>query len=296
MYAKYISKDDGAQCESCYSAVMTEHDLPTFQQTVWQYYEANGRRDLPWRQAEAAGLYDPYKIVVSELMLQQTQVPRVVPKFNIFIKAFPSFEALAEAPLSEVLQVWSGLGYNRRAKFLRQTAQVVAGQYGGNLPHERADLVAMPGIGFHTAGAVLAYAYNEPAVFIETNIRTVFIHHFFPGQEKVSDADLLPMIEQSLPEGRAREWYWALMDYGTHLKQNVGNAARLSASYSKQSKFHGSRRQIRGQVLRLLGRAGAQTLEQLQQEIADERLASVLDDLANEGFIESANGRYGLSA
>jgi A/G-specific adenine glycosylase len=275
---------------------MTEHDIPAFQQTVWQYYKANGRRNLPWRQAEPDGLYDPYKIVVSELMLQQTQVPRVVPKFNIFIGAFPSFEALAEAPLSEVLQVWSGLGYNRRAKFLRQTAQVVAGQYGGNLPHERADLVALPGIGFHTAGAVLAYAYNEPVVFIETNIRTVFIHHFFAGQEKVSDADLLPLIEQSLPEGRAREWYWALMDYGTFLKQTAGNASRLSASYSKQSTFHGSRRQIRGQVLRLLGKAGAQTLEQLQQEVADERLASVLDDLANEGLIENANGRYSLSA
>jgi len=272
---------------------MTEHDIPAFQETIWQYYQANGRHDLPWRQNEADGIYDPYKIVVSELMLQQTQVPRVIPKFEIFIKAFPSFEALAEAPLSEVLQVWSGLGYNRRAKFLRQTAQIVSEQYGGNLPHERADLVGLAGIGFHTAGAVMAYAYNEPAVFIETNIRTVFIHHFFPDREKVADSDLLPIIEASIPEGRAREWYWALMDYGTNLKQTVGNKSQASASYAKQSTFQGSRRQIRGQVLKLLGQGG-KSLAGLQGTITDERLVSVLDDLANEGFIESADGMYRL--
>jgi A/G-specific adenine glycosylase len=272
---------------------MTEHDIPALQETVWQYYQANGRHDLPWRQKEADGTYDPYKVVVSELMLQQTQVPRVIPKFEIFIKAFPSFEALAEAPLSDVLQVWSGLGYNRRAKFLRQAAQIVAEQYSGNLPHERADLVALAGIGFHTAGAVMAYAYNEPAVFIETNIRTVFIHHFFPDREKVEDSELLPLIEASIPEGRAREWYWALMDYGTYIKQSVGNKAQASASYTKQSAFEGSRRQIRGQVLKQLGQGG-KTLADLQKVITDERLVSVLDDLANEGFIESTHGTYRL--
>jgi len=269
------------------------HDIDSFRQTVWSYYQANGRHDLPWRQREQDGTYDPYKIVVSELMLQQTQVPRVVPKFVAFIAVFPSFEALANAPLSEVLQVWSGLGYNRRAKFLRQTAQIVAEQYGGNLPHGRDDLVALAGIGYHTAGAVLAYAFNEPAVFIETNIRTVFIHHFFRDADKVPDADLLPLIKEALPESRAREWYWALMDYGSFLKQTVGNASRTSAAYTKQSAFQGSRRQIRGQVLRLLGE-GQRTPEQLRQAITDDRLTGVLDDLANEGFIESTSGRYRL--
>lgn len=274
---------------------MKPSDILTFQQTVWRYYNDNGRHDLPWRQPDAQGTYDPYKIVVSELMLQQTQVPRVVPKFAVFIQAFPSFDALASAPLSEVLQVWSGLGYNRRAKFLRQSAQIVAEQYGGTLPDNRADLVGLAGIGSHTAGAILAYVYNQPAVFIETNIRTVFIHHFFAGQEKVDDAALLPLIEQTLPEGKAREWYWALMDYGTYLKQSVGNASRASAGYAKQSAFQGSRRQVRGQVLRILGE-GQQTPAGLRKAIADERLASVLDDLTREGFIQKVNGRHRLSS
>jgi A/G-specific adenine glycosylase len=272
---------------------MTARNIPAFQQLVWQYYKAHGRHDLPWRQPEADGSFDPYKIVVSELMLQQTQVPRVIPKFTIFIHAFSSFDALAQAPLSEVLKVWSGLGYNRRAKFLRQSAQIVSGQYGGKLPCDRTDLVALAGIGFHTAGAILAYAFNEPVLFIETNIRTVFIHHFFADAENVPDTALLPSIEQALPKDQAREWYWALMDYGTHLKQTAGNASRASASYTKQSAFHGSRRQIRGQVLRLLGEKPLSATE-MRQVISDERLPDVLKDLTREAFIEKVNGRYRL--
>jgi A/G-specific adenine glycosylase len=274
---------------------MTAQQISTFQEAVWQYYQVHGRHDLPWRQAEPDGSYDPYKIVVSELMLQQTQVPRVIPKFAIFVAAFPSFPALAHAPLAEVLQVWSGLGYNRRAKFLRQSAQIVTEQCGGAIPRDRADLVALAGIGFHTAGAILAYAFNEPVVFIETNIRTVFIHHFFADREKVADAELLPLIEQTIPKGRAREWYWALMDYGTYLKQTVGNKSQASASYTKQSAFHGSRRQIRGQVLKLLGPA-PQTLAALQQALPDERLEGVLADLASEGFIEKNGAQYRLGS
>jgi A/G-specific adenine glycosylase len=269
--------------------------IPAFQQTVWQYYQAHGRHDLPWRQPQTDGGYDPYRIVVSELMLQQTQVPRVIPKFQIFIQAFPSFQALASAPLADVLRVWSGLGYNRRAKFLRQTAQIVAEQYGGALPRGRADLVALAGIGFHTAGAVLAYAFNQPVVFIETNIRTVFIHHFFAGQEGVRDAALLPLIQESLPAEKPREWYWALMDYGTHLKQTVGNTAKASAAYTRQSAFHGSRRQVRGQILRVLAEK-QYTLSALHAVIADERLPGVLEDLTKEGFVEKVNGRYRLSS
>lgn len=277
-----------------YSAVVIEQDISVFQQTVWKHYRTYGRHDLPWRQPHD-GAYDPYRIVVSELMLQQTQVPRVIPKFEIFIGAFPSFQALAEAPLSEVLKVWSGLGYNRRAKFLRQTAQIIAEQYDGRLPQERADLVALAGIGFHTAGAILAYVFNQPVVFIETNIRTVFIHHFFAGQEKVSDAALLPLVEESLPSENIREWYWALMDYGTYLKQTVGNASKASVTYARQSAFQGSRRQIRGQLLRLLAEK-QQTFAGLSTVIADDRLSSVLEDLVNEGFIEKVNGQYRLSS
>jgi A/G-specific adenine glycosylase len=267
-------------------------DISAFQDTILHYYAAQGRHDLPWRQAETDGTFDPYKIVVSELMLQQTQVPRVIPKFQDFIAAYPTFAKLAVAPLASVLKQWSGLGYNRRAKFLLQTAQVVQSQHHGLLPNDQRELEALPGIGPNTAGAIRAYAFNEPVVFIETNIRTVFIHHFFADQQNVSDRLLLPFIKDSLPTD-ARTWYWALMDYGTHLKQTVGNLSQLSATYAKQSRFEGSRRQIRGHILRLLAE-GPYSFEQLRREIQDERLEGVLADLLSEGFIERVGSHYQL--
>lgn len=271
-------------------------DIASFQKTVLDYYKASGRHDLPWRLPEFNGIFDPYKIVVSELMLQQTQVSRVVPKFLTFVQIFPNFESLAAAPLHEVLGAWSGLGYNRRAKFLWQAAQEVAVNHNGELPKTSEALVALPGVGPNTAGAILAYAYNQPAVFIETNIRTIFIHHFFPVDAVVKDTELLPVIEQTMPPDGAREWYWALMDYGTHLKQTTANAAaRRSGSYVKQSVFQGSRRQIRGQILRLLA-AQPRTLEELAISITDGRLDGVLLDLQNEGFIDHSNVFYSLRA
>lgn len=273
---------------------MTHSDIPAFQATVLQYYYENGRHDLPWRKPESDGTFDPYKILVSELMLQQTQVPRVIPKFDTFVEAYPSFQSLATAPLSEVLKMWSGLGYNRRAKFLLQTAQLVTGQYNGQLPRLHTDLVALPGIGHNTAGAIRAYAFNEPVIFVETNIRTVFIHHFFKNEGKVADTLLVPLIQGSLPED-TRTWYWALMDYGTNLKQTVGNLSRSSTSYAKQTPFHGSKRRIRGQVLRLLTE-GPYTFERLDWLVGDERLQVVLDDLVREGFIELNDSHYQLRA
>jgi A/G-specific adenine glycosylase len=274
---------------------MADTDIQAFQRLVLDHYRAQGRHDLPWRQPEASGHFDPYKILVSELMLQQTQVPRVIPKFLLFTEAFPSFESLAVAPLSDVLKMWSGLGYNRRAKFLLQAAQVVSAQHKGLLPNDHAELIALPGVGANTAGAIRAYAFNEQVVFIETNIRTVFIHHFFPGEEKVDDKELVKLIENSMTGQDARAWYWALMDYGTHLKQNVGNAAKASATYNKQSKFEGSRRQIRGAVLKLLAE-DSRTLTQLKKTLPDERLEGVLQDLMKEGFVVQKGSAYQLSA
>jgi len=264
-----------------------------FQERIFYYYETAGRHQLPWRLANQDGLFDPYKITVSELMLQQTQVSRVIPKYQEFLKVFPTVQALAEAPLSEVLIHWSGLGYNRRAKFLRQTAQKVCDNFGGSFPRTKNELIQLPGIGANTAGAILAYAFNEPVLFVETNIRTVFIHHFFADQTEVADSALVPLIEASLPLERPREWYWALMDYGSHLKQTVGNLSRASRSYAKQSAFQGSRRQVRGRVLRLLT-SGAHPLQALRKAIDDERLETVLTDLINEGLIERKGAIYQL--
>lgn len=263
-----------------------EQDITAFQREVWQYYERHGRHDLPWRIPRPEGSFDPYKIMVSEIMLQQTQVSRVIPKYLLFLEMFPSVQDVAESPLSDVLRAWQGLGYNRRAKFLWQACTTVWQEYHNKFPQDITELVKLPGIGKNTAGAILAYAYNQPVTFIETNIRTIYIHHFFADQQAIPDASLIAIIEQSLPldASRTREWYWALMDYGTHLKQSVGNLSKLSKSYVKQSTFHGSKRQLRGAVLRQLS-GGSVTLNKLRIALPDERLDSVLADLQHEGLI-----------
>ena len=266
-----------------------------FQRIVLDHYRAYGRHDLPWRLPRPDGSFDPYAVLVSELMLQQTQVQRVIPKFMAFMTTFPTVAQLGTAPLAEVLTAWQGLGYNRRAKFLHQAAKKILADYGGEVPASAAELITLPGIGPNTAGAILAYAYDQPAVFIETNVRTVYIHHFFADERAVADAQVLQAVRTTLPAEEGRVWYWALMDYGTHLKQTLGNLSRASTAYTKQSPFEGSRRQIRGHVLRLLAVAPHQ-LKGLQKEIADERLTTVLEDLEAEGFIMLDGLRYRLRA
>lgn len=270
-----------------------------FQQLVWDYYAAHGRHDLSWRVPNEQG-FDPYAIMVSEIMLQQTQVNRVIPKFQAFMTQFPTIEALAASPLAAVLEAWSGLGYNRRAKFLWQAAQMVVQDFGGQMPRTVDELMMLPGVGKNTAGAIAAYAYDAEVVFIETNIRTVFIHHFFADDTAVRDDSLEPLIRGTVEASKSgagrspRTWYWALMDYGTHLKQTVGNVGRRSATYAKQSAFAGSRRQIRGKVLSLVRQP--MNIEELQEYITDERLVSVLDDLVREKLISCVKNTYTLGA
>lgn len=264
-----------------------------FRETVWDFYRIRGRHDLPWRQAGHDGLFSPYKIMVSELMLQQTQVPRVVPKFTALIAQFPTVQALAGAPLAEVLMAWRGLGYNRRAKFLWQAADMIVRDFGGRLPDDEILLQQLPGIGKNTASAIAAYAFNKPAIFVETNVRTVFIHHFFAAETAVPDAAIVELVRATLDREQPREWYWALMDYGTHLKQTVGNLARSSKVYAKQSKFEGSLRQIRGAVIRSLA-GGSKTQAQLAARIADARLGVVLEALQKEGLIQASGKHYHL--
>lgn len=262
-----------------------------FQVLVMDYYVRRGRHDLPWRQPEADGSFNPYKILVSEIMLQQTQVSRVIPKFHEFLKQFPAVTALAEAPLGQVITVWSGLGYNRRAKYLQQAAQYIVGEYEGQIPNDDTKLVKLPGVGKNSAGAIWAYAFNGPAVFVETNIRTVYIHHFFGNKTGIPDKAITELIEQTLDRDEPRRFYWALMDYGSHLKSTVGNLNKLSKSYVPQSSFVGSRRQVRGQVLKALA-AGPLAPEAFA--ISDARLPAVLQELSREGLIHFRGGRYRL--
>lgn len=262
---------------------------------VVDYYKEQARI-LPWRISKSQGNYNPYHILVSEIMLQQTQVSRVAVKYQDFITRFPTVQSLAEAPLSEVLVCWQGLGYNRRAKFLHQSAKQLIAQNSGELPQSAEELMQLPGVGFNTAGAILAYAFNKSVSFIETNIRTVFIHCLFPGRQNVSDAALMPYINEALDIATkyvtTREWYWALMDYGTHLKSLHKNPSRSSKHYTKQSAFSGSRRELRGKILRQLA-TGSADLTQLQETVkSDPRLTGVIEDLTLEGLIHQDGTHY----
>lgn len=268
--------------------MIDEQIRQNFTETVWEYYQANGRHALPWRLDTS-----PYSVMVSELMLQQTQVQRVIPKYELFIKTFPTIQALASAELGNVLKAWSGLGYNRRAKFLHQAAQVIAHDFDGRFPEDVHELMKLPGIGKNTAGAISAYAFNQPTVFVETNIRTVFIHHFFADSHAVPDNAVSELVAQTIDQEHPREWYWALMDYGAYLKQTVGNRNHQSKHYTKQSKFAGSNRQIRGQVIRLLSEK-PRTKQELSRLITDKRLSEILEHLTSEELIQKQGTTYKL--
>jgi len=263
-----------------------------FKEAVWSHYASSGR-DLPWRVPSHDGTFDPYHILVSELMLQQTQVQRVIPKYRQFLQVFPTVTGLADATLGEVIKQWQGLGYNRRAKFLHASAQKILSDFGGIMPGTPKELESLPGVGRNTAAAICVYAYDQPLSFIETNIRSVYIHHFFNDRTLVDDKDILNLVIETVDHENPREWYWALMDYGSFLKTHVGNASRQSKSYAKQSKFEGSRRQIRGQVLRILSEANT-SQDSLRHKIKDDRLGAVLDDLQAEGFIKRHKNMYVL--
>jgi A/G-specific adenine glycosylase len=258
-----------------------------FQQMVLSHYEQYGR-DMTWRNTT-----DPYQILVSEIMLQQTQVERVTIKFPEFIRAFPDFSSLAAAPLAQVLTVWQGMGYNRRAIALQKCAIRVMNEYNGILPADVAILTTFPGIGRATASSIAAFAFNMPVVFIETNIRRVFIHFFFTDTDTVSDAEILPLVEQALYHENPRVWYWALMDLGSALKKTVSNPNRRSVHYTKQSPFEGSDRNLRGTLLKILLKYQFLEEEEIIGRVAEDphRVRRILSVLEAEGFIEhSGNG------
>ena len=230
-------------------------------------------------------------------MLQQTQVERVVPYYKSFLKRFPTVQKLAEAPLRDVLTLWQGLGYNRRAKMLHQAAKAVVEEYGGKFPKTAQELEKLPGIGAYTAGAVAAFAYNHDGIFVETNIRTVVTHHFFSDQEMVPDSDVRAVLEKMHPVGQARDWYAALMDYGAHLKRSGVRINARAKGYTKQSKFAGSAREVRGAILRLLagGPATRAQLYKLFDTARNPQIIEQLEKLQTEGMIARNGARYSLA-
>jgi len=272
-------------------AVISRGEIRLFQGTIWQYYKREGR-DLPWRKTT-----DSYQILVSEIMLQQTQVERVIEKYEQFLSAFPDFPSLAQAPLKKVLSAWQGLGYNRRALALKYIAQDVMKTFHGIFPSSEDILVKFPCIGKATAGAVAAFAFHKPSVFIETNIRRVFIHFFFRDKENVRDTDIFPLIEKTLDTSDPRQWYYALMDYGSMLAKQKQNPNRKSAHYQQQSPFKGSHRQLRGMVLRAIIAQPSVTESMLLKKLnkAPERVREVLLQLQKEGFIQKKGRQFTIS-
>jgi A/G-specific adenine glycosylase len=266
-------------------------NIRQFQETIWQFYHAAGR-SFAWR-----NVTDPYKILISEVMLQQTQTHRVVDKFEQWLAEFPTIESLASASLRDVLSVWSGLGYNRRGMYLHQCAQRVVNEFAGVIPHDPAILVTFPGIGKNTAASICAFAFNSPTVFIETNIRTVFIHFFFNDQESVHDNEIMPLIIESLDHDNPREWYYALMDYGVMLKKTIPNPSRKSKHHAKQSKFEGSDRQIRGMILRELTNHSFLNMDELINRLQkeDERCKKIVQQMCQDGLIRQKNNQLMIS-
>ena len=274
--------------------MLSAEQVQEFQDIIWDYYHKHGR-DLAWRQPEPDGTFDPYKVMVSEVMLQQTQVLRVEPKYAEFLAAFPDVKHLADAPLESVLKVWQGLGYNRRARFLREAARQIVRDHNGRVPDAFDELCALNGIGKNTAAAILAYAFNQPVMFVETNIRTVYLHHFFADKDGVDDKDIVDLVSRTLDREHPREFYWAIMDYGTHLKATIGSQNMRSKHYVKQSGFQGSTRQLRGIVLRALSEKPCTTTS-LRADLSDDRLDIVLDGLMREGLIQEIDGVLSIAA
>ncbi|MGB8468304.1 MAG: hypothetical protein WCE21_04825 [Candidatus Babeliales bacterium] len=237
--------------------ILTDKQIADFRTDIWDYYRQHGR-SFAWRVS-----HDPYHILVSECMLQQTQTYRVEPKYQQFLEKFPTIHALAAASNQELFTLWQGLGYNRRALFLRETARTIVEQHQGVVPYDAKALIQLPGIGAYSSCSVVTFAYNAPTVFIETNIRTVYIYTFFTAQAAITDAQLYPLVAQTLDHANPRHWYYALMDYGVMLKKNIPNPSRASAHHQKQSSFHGSKRQIRGLIVKLLTNGPIQETELL---------------------------------
>jgi A/G-specific adenine glycosylase len=232
------------------ASTIAEVDLIAFRATILNYYRLHGR-DFLWRQDTA-----PYIVYVSEVMLQQTQTSRVAQLLPVFLARFPNFASLAAAAAGDVLAAWQGLGYNRRAMNLWRAAGMIMSDYAGLLPMDREALIALPGIGPNTAAAILCYAFNRAEAFVETNIRTVYIHHFAALQNQPRDRDILAYVTATMDCADPRRWFWALMDYGVYLKRTVGNLSKQALGQRPQSAFEGSLRQVRGAIVRALSRAG----------------------------------------
>ncbi|MDO8571331.1 MAG: A/G-specific adenine glycosylase [bacterium] len=272
--------------------------IPVFQKMILLWYRENGRHDLPWRKTR-----DPYHILTSEIMLQQTQVDRVIPKYQSFLEKFPTIEMLASAPIPTLLKEWKGLGYNRRALYLQRAVQKIKNEHNGIFPRDVHAIQSLPGVGHYTARAVAAFSFNTPEVFIETNIRRIFIHFFFRGEEGVTDEDIFPYVRRAVWKKDPHAWYSALMDYGAVAMKDIPNPNKKSAHYVRQSRFEGSPRYARAKLVDyLLAKKSGENIVGMQAFFQTdtyllpygntEKLKDLLQSLQREGFLERVGKRW----
>ncbi len=266
--------------------------LKAFYIAIMDFYDRYGRAFV-WRETS-----DPYHILLSEMMLQQTQTARVLPKYQTFLSLWPTLKDLAQAPLDQLLSQWKGLGYNRRALNLRKSA-IQSEAWGWSIPSEQSLLLSLPGVGKATAAAIGAFSFQQKTIYLETNIRRVLLTCFFAEDTQVKDKRLESLLQELLTYVEdPKSWYYALMDYGVLLKTLVPNANVRSAHYTKQSKFENSNRQIRGQLIHLLSDTGAKDQEQviaLLSQFEEERVLYCLGQLKDEGFVEEKNSVYRIA-
>lgn len=260
--------------------------ITAFQKEILDWYKHN-KRDLPWRHSR-----DPYNILVSEVMLQQTQVDRVIPKFFAWMARFPTLASLASASTRDVLLYWSGLGYNRRALYLQRLAQKVVKNNNGIFSQDEKELMQLPGIGQYTARALLCFAFNKQIAVVDTNVRKVILTKFSVVSSQFSDKEMQKIATELLPQGRAYEWNQALMDYAS------ANLKKEKISIPKQAPFKTSKRFYRGQVIRLLlqrSATGKELFDNLENlGISRESFFSILEDMKKDGLIEEKKSRFSL--
>jgi A/G-specific adenine glycosylase len=257
-----------------------------FQNKILQYYKKNGR-DLPWRNTT-----DAYNILISELMLQQTQVSRVIDYYTTWLKTWPTIQHLAQANFKDVLQAWMGLGYNTRGINLHKASKIIVQHYNADVIAAMDEYKKIPGVGKYTSQAVKIFSTNADIVTVDTNIRRIFIHEFDLSQD-ISDSELWSIAQHCLPKGKSRQWHNALMDYGAMYltSKKTGISPK-----TKQSTFEGSDRQIRAQILRDLLNTPL-TIHDLTQHYdhTTDRLLKILEKMKKQGIIKKEKEKYLLN-
>lgn len=286
----------GAHAARPRSKGASKEDLRRFCTTVKSYYKRCGR-DFTWRKTR-----DPYRVLVSEIMLQQTQTQRVAERFPLFLRDFPNLRALARAPQSDVIRAWEGLGYYRRARNLHRAAQAVVELHDGRIPESYDALRALPGVGAYTAAAVSAFAFDCGVPMIETNIRSVYLYVFFKGARLVSDREILELVAATMPAKNVRDWFYALMDLGVELKRQRPLINHASRYHKIQSPFKGSDRRVAAQVLRHIVRstrpvskaAIAKEIQRSIEDVRSEQIERALTRLEREALIVRVkSGHFG---